>query len=256
SGQFTVSGSHVYKDEVTGFYPLTVWAQDVDAPPETQYLYSQYFNFWNSAIAANVIDAPLAATAPGPISAVEGKSFPLVTSFTDANPYSSPSDYVAHIDWGGGSSGDIGGEFAITGGGGAFQLSTGHAYTEEGTYPVTITIYDSDSRIVTPYTPQVSVTTTVTVNHTPLSARHVTGTRAAPLTTDEGVALTDVPLATFTGVPDPPTQPPGQVITATIDWGDGTPFDTQTFTSGGTVAVSGSHTYAEDGDYRVTVSLY
>ena len=47
------------------------------------------------------------------------------------------------------------------------------------------------------------------------------------------------------------------VVTATIDWGDGTQSSKGdvTATSEDSVQVSGSHTYTEDGTFRITVTV-
>ncbi len=79
----------------------------------------------------------------------------------------------------------------------------------------------------------------------------------------EGQALANVPLATFddlnhfASVSD---------YNATIDWGDGTPLDRNTvvsivgdaflgFTPRTIVQVSGNHTYAEEGTYKIVVTI-
>ena len=44
--------------------------------------------------------------------------------------------------------------------------------------------------------------------------------------------------------------------TATVDWGDGSPVQNATITAGvGAGAIGGTHTYAEDGNYTVTVNV-
>ena len=44
-------------------------------------------------------------------------------------------------------------------------------------------------------------------------------------------------------------------FTATIDWGDGTQSDGVITASGGTLSVSGGHTYSHKGSFTVSVSL-
>jgi hypothetical protein len=46
-----------------------------------------------------------------------------------------------------------------------------------------------------------------------------------------------------------------QVASAVIDWGDGSPADTVTFTIEATNTIAGSHTYAEEGTYPVGVTI-
>ena len=61
-------------------------------------------------------------------------------------------------------------------------------------------------------------------------------------------------LATFT---DPDPNATASEYTATIDWGDGSPMDTGTVSgpAGGPFTVAGSHLYADEGNYPITVSV-
>jgi hypothetical protein len=61
-------------------------------------------------------------------------------------------------------------------------------------------------------------------------------------------------VATFT---DPTPAATSTEYTATIDWGDLTPISTGTVSGpiGGTFTVTGSHIYAEEGTYKVTVTI-
>lgn len=60
------------------------------------------------------------------------------------------------------------------------------------------------------------------------------------------------PVATFT---DPDTSSMATDYTATIDWGDGTSSSGTISGSGGKFTVSGTHTYADEGTYKVTVTI-
>ncbi|HEY8752080.1 MAG TPA: hypothetical protein VIM40_00315 [Arthrobacter sp.] len=72
-------------------------------------------------------------------------------------------------------------------------------------------------------------------------------------TSTEGDAYTGL-TAAFTD-PDP-TATPGE-YSATINWGDGSPATTGTVTgpTGGPFTVNGSHTYSEEGNYTVSVTI-
>jgi hypothetical protein len=60
-------------------------------------------------------------------------------------------------------------------------------------------------------------------------------------------------VATFT---DPNAAATATEYTAAIDWGDSSPTSSGTITGGnGTFTVSGTHTYAEEGPYKVTVTI-
>ncbi len=61
------------------------------------------------------------------------------------------------------------------------------------------------------------------------------------------------PVATFT---DPDTSATAGEYDATIDWGDGSPIDMGMITgSGGNFTVNGTHMYADEGTYSVTVTI-
>jgi hypothetical protein len=71
------------------------------------------------------------------------------------------------------------------------------------------------------------------------------------ITPTEGSAFSGT-VITFT---DPDPSGAAADYTATIDWGDGSSSSGQVTGSGGALAVGGSHTYAEEGSYPVTVTL-
>src|SRR5206468_131884 len=125
-------------------------------------------------------------------------------------------------------------------------VSGSHVYGSPGRYTVTVAVADG-------FGPPVG------------SLFHVDVLDVAPTVAD-GAALTEspgVPLGLTAGFSDPgfAAAAPAQAFAATIDWGDGT-------TSPGTVAVvpggpgvatlgtvSGSHSYASDGGYTVTIAI-
>jgi SdrD B-like domain/PKD domain len=163
-----------------------------------------------------------------------------VATFTDPDPTATGEEYAATIDWGDGTSTSRG---AISGpAGGPFTVTGTHTYTEEGDYPVRVTITDTDN----PYNTG-TATTPATVDDATISAtpvREVLSTN--PVTTTE--------LATFT---DDNPYGPVTDFTATIDWGDGTPTSQGTITgaTGGPFTVTGSHTYGQLGRYTITVTI-
>ena len=92
-----------------------------------------------------------------------------------------------------------------------------------------------------------SSTSSATVADAPLTATSVS------LTGTEGTAISGATVATFTDA-----NPNATVsdFTATIDWGDGTTSaGTIVAQSGGGFAVDGAHTYADEGEYTVGVSI-
>src|SRR5215471_16956684 len=76
-----------------------------------------------------------------------------------------------------------------------------------------------------------------------------TVTAAGLITGTEGVELSNVTVATFTG--------PMDTYTATVDWGDGTTPTPGTVSgpSSGTYTVTGTHTYGENPPKPITVKV-
>lgn len=214
------SGAHTYAEE--GNYNVTTTLTDAGGASA-------------SAVSPmNVGDAALSGSGIA-ASAVENSTFTAnLATFTDSDPNGTLSDYSAVIAWGDGTS--SAGTVSPNGQGG-YVVSGSHVYFEEGTYTVSVTADDAQAAAI--------IGTVVTVSDAPLVA-----SAGAPITASEGSSVTAV-VATFN---DP--APSGTSWTASIDWGDHT-------TSVGTVAtgasggftVTGSHTYAEEGTYTVTVTI-
>src|SRR5262249_53355631 len=140
-------------------------------------------------------------------------------------------DFTATISWGDGqkSAGTVTPDPSVPG---LFEASGGNTYATEGTYPVTVAIFDKGGASAT-------ANSTAVVADAPLSAR------GASISATEGVTFTAI-VARFTDA-----DPRGVAgdFTAAVDWGDGK-------TSAGTIApdplvagsftVTGSHAYAEE----------
>src|SRR5262249_48212195 len=126
--------------------------------------------------------------------------------------------------WGDGTTATTG---TITGGGGTFFVQGTHTYLDEGTYSILITLADD-----APGTAHASATTTATVTEADVLA---------------GTGLTVGPPAGAASASAPP---------APITWGDGPPATPGTITGGsGSFIVAGTHTYADEGAYTITVTL-
>ncbi len=227
-----------------------------------------YLGFTNVAV-NNILDLPLVNTA-ATITAVEGSTFSgIVGSFSASNPAPVPnqvnpieaaSDFTASIAWGDGttSAGTI-----VANGTGGFDVIGTHTYADESTPDIVITVTHNQSKstatsngIVTTLQTNGGSTTTInstaTVQDAPLSSSgvNVLGVEGAPIAVGTLVA-------TFS---DSNTAATVGEFTATIDWGDGT-------TSAGVITVAGgpisgflvrsgtAHTYAEEGNYSVTVTI-
>ncbi len=114
------------------------------------------------------------------------------------------------------------------------SLTPSHVYADNGVYTVTLTVTDKDGGVGTD-------TLTVTVNNVAPIVEAGPNQSGTP---GDTIALAP---ATFTdtGVQD--------THTATTDWGDGT-VESGTVTQGAG-SVAGSHAYAADGNYTVTVTV-
>ena len=169
------------------------------------------------------------------ISATEGAPFSgVVATFTDPDAAATASEYSATITWGDGFSSPG----TITGGGGSFSVTGTHTYAEEGSYPVSVTIVDTD-------------------NAANSATTHSTATVGDALLAAAGMSLTSPQsfngaVATFT---DANAGAPASDFTATIDWGDATSSAGTVSGSGGSYTVSGSHTYAGTGFFIVKVHI-
>jgi PKD repeat protein len=247
----TVSGSHVYADN--GFYTVTVTVTDDDAAST-----SATFD-----VTVNNVTPTLAPLVDQP-SVLEGDFITLGPgTFSDPGFDNSlnvggetEESFTATIDWGDGTIEPAVDITLVETNGSAGTPTTGtidatHAYADNGTYTVTVTVFDddggSDSNIFQVTVANVSPTLTVADNQI----------------VDEGILLSITNIGTFT---DPGFDNPlnsgetEESFTYSINWGDVTPPDTgiPSWTSGSkgvltTGSFDGSHTYADDGLYTVTV---
>ena len=172
-----------------------------------------------------------------------------VATLTDGDSTAS-GDFTATIMWGDGSQ-TAGTVVPVTGQPTHFTINGTHTYADEGNVTQTITVTDSDSGMV-------STTSTATVVDAAL-----TGTGGVTLTGTEGptsllgtgqdTAPVSGTVATFTDAN--PTATTAD-FTATIAWGDGRiSAGTVSGPAGGRFSVAGSHSYAEDGTYTITVTI-
>jgi streptogramin lyase len=216
---FTVTGTHTYSEE--GPYGVAV---TINAPGGRMF-------FANGQ--ANVADASLNAV---PTTAMAAATVPftgVVATFSDDDPMGTASDYVATIIWGDGhtSAGTIVPPSAPNS---FFSVTGSNTYATTGSYSVQVTITDVGGA-------QASTTSTVTV------ASPATGDTIRPV---EG-RLFSGEVATFS---DAQTNGNVGAYSATIYWGDSsTTSGTITFLGGTNFSVAGTHTYAEEGTYPVTV---
>ncbi|HEV2415822.1 MAG TPA: choice-of-anchor Q domain-containing protein, partial [Candidatus Dormibacteraeota bacterium] len=221
-GGYIVAGSHTYLEE--GTFTIQVFPLDVGGA--------------GAPTSATVVvsDAPLSSTAGPGISAAESATVSgVLATFNDSDPGASAADYTATVDWGDGTT--SAGTIAATSGGG-FQVSGSHVY-EEGSYTVKVTVADAGGA------------TTSAMTSASIADAAITGTGKQLLITTEANPFTG-PVATFQD-----SDPQGVLsdYTATIAWGDGTTSAATLVNGPNLVQASGTHTYAEEGNYSVTVTL-
>jgi PKD repeat protein len=227
NGGFDVPGMHTYAEE--GTYNVDVTITDSDGTSDS------------TTSTVTVDDANLIAIAAID-SATEGslQSF-LVATFTDDNRRASQGDFSAIINWGDGSS--TGGAILTTTPGG-FGVFEPHTYAEEGTYDVSVNISDIGGSSAT-------AQSTINVADAPLTAT------SNKLAGAEGTLFTGQ-VASFT---DGNFSSDTTDFSATIDWGDGSATTNGIISfsgfssSGATFTMSGSHTYLEEGTYKVSVAI-
>jgi hypothetical protein len=222
NGQFNVVGTHLYEEEDKGSIEVSV--RDADG---------------TSIVASKplvVVDAPLTLVDPQP-TLTEGVEFTgVLGTFTDATNNPDILDYEASITWsdGGKDLADISPNDH-----GGYDIIGTTTFEEEGLYPYTIRLVDAGGASVV-------LSGQLTVQDAPL-----TGTETTVTAFEEQSIGTVV--ASFN---DENGNPDQTDLSATINWGDGTvaPGTLQPNATGG-FDVWGSHTYAEEGDYLIGVTL-
>jgi predicted pyridoxine 5'-phosphate oxidase superfamily flavin-nucleotide-binding protein len=222
AGGFKVTGTHSYADE--GSYTVSISVQD-DGGSTTTVMST-----------ATVADAPLTAIGKT-FGAKEGIAFTVVVgNFKDANPHPNLTDFTASINWGDGST--TSGSIASNGAGG-FKVTGTHTYTEDGSYTIAVAVSDDGGSTAT-------IMSTAAVADAPLTP--------SPLTfhAKEGVSFTGV-VGNFR---DANANGSASDFTASIDWGDGnTTSGTIAANGAGGFKVTGTHTYAEEGPFAVSITV-
>src|SRR4029077_4913794 len=126
-------------------------------------------------------------------------------------------------------------------GSGPYMVSGSHTYVEEGTHPISVLVTD-DGGSATGWTDTANV-------------------GDAALTAGPAMTITPTEAAAFSGAvgtfKDGNPGAPVSDFTATIDWGDGTPVTPGTVSGpgGGSFTVSGSHTYADEGTFSISIAV-
>jgi hypothetical protein len=222
---FTVAADHTYAEERT--YSIQVTIGHELTPSVTV----------NST--AVISDLAVNPTGGFAFSAVEGalSSSQTLATFTDPGGAEALADYSANIAWGDNST--SAGTITYDTTTGTFTVSGSHTYAEESSYEITVTLSHDTA-------PAAVATDTASVGDAAL-----TGSSGASLSSTENVAGS-LTLATFT---DANSGAPASDFLATIGWGDGTTTPGVVSGSGGSYSVAGTHTYAEDGGYSLTITV-
>jgi hypothetical protein len=225
-GAYHVLGSHVYAEgSPAGGYTLKVTVQEDGGATAS------------ITGTADVAEAPLTASGVA-LAGVPGVALTgvPVADFTHGTGTEPAGDFSAAIDWGDGTTSP--GMVVLSGG--TYRVLGSHTYGGAGHFTVTVTLRED-----APGAAPTTVTAAADIASPPL-----VGSGAA-LTLFEGDAST-VAVAAFTHGAN--VDPPGAFV-ATILWGDGTATAGSVVPTAGGYAVLGSHAYAEEGAYPLTVGI-
>ena len=229
NGSFAVRGTHTYTEE--GKYTVAVQIADADGASLA------------TTATARVADAPLNgsgsdfnATAGTAVTATVG-------AFMDTDPHAHlaggglGNDETGIIMWGDGteSAASITLDLAT----GVFSVSGTHVYAADGTFAVRAVITDFGGSSV-----ELDGTATV-------AAASKLSSNGVGIDGIEGSQIADTVVASFADSDGDPISN----FTASIQWGDGSTSSGALGESGGSFVVRGTHTYTEEGTYKVAVQI-
>ena len=176
------------------------------------------------------LQQPLVVTMSSVSGAVEGAAFSTVVAHFSGGA----GPYTASIAWGDGQTSP--GNISVPN---ANAVSGSHTYSEEGTNALTVTVTDSTGATASGAVSTSVADAALTVTGASVSAVEgagVSGTVASFTDADPNAAVSD--------------------YSATINWGDQTSSaGTITANGSGGFVVSGTHVYAEEGSYIVSVTV-
>jgi RHS repeat-associated protein len=236
-GAGTVTGSHAYDD---GTWTATVTIYDDGGQVAT------------ATSTFIITDAPLTAQATPPAPAEgDGDMWPVAT-FTDGHAGDPADSYSVSVAWSAGTGG--GGQPMLVGSGGSFTVYDYRFFKDDGvgTALVTVTIDDADIGIPGSSGSDASVTVTgqFTVREKALDVWGSGG--SSDPGPHPGGSLSGVEGQQVSGILASVSGSGGDPLTASVNWGDGA-SETVPVIGG---QVRGSHTYAEEGVYRLTVVVW
>ena len=241
----SMDGSHVYASE--GVYDVTVTVMDDDGGVD------------DGTFQVEVINADPTLTVVGDQTADEGTPLSITNIGQISDLVFLPDagdEFTYTINWGDGTAADTGTATVdqpnAPGTATLASFDGTHTYADNGTYTVTITIDDGDGGTDSGTFDVEVANVTPTLNVSP------------DVTIDEGatLTLTDIGIITDPGYDNSSTSTE-ETFTYSINWGDGSAVDTGSATvdqigTDGTPTLAsfdGSHTYADNGVYTVTVTV-
>lgn len=196
-----------------------------------------------------LVPDPAPVPTPLTVGPVEGAPFSgTVASFADPDTTGKASDYTATIEWGDGAT--TAEATIVDDGEGVFHVTGTHTYAEEGTYPVTVTVQDTDTENL-----HATDNSTADVADAALHALAHTDTTT---TGGQAALLWPAPPSSGTLASFTDDDPQGTLsdYSATVEWGDGVTTEGSIAPNGnGGWDVSGEHVYAQLGPHTVTVTV-
>jgi hypothetical protein len=229
-GGFKVQAAHTYAEE--GSFTLAVQVLDEGGAS------------LSASQAVTVADAGLTNLGVSNPSATEGigtATFTVAT-FADKNAAAPLTDFTATVSWGDGSSSTA---RVVRTGTGTFAVLASHTYAEEANATLAVQIRDDGGA-------SVSLSRAIAVADAPLTGLGLQNPHAI-----EGLSTGTVIVATFT---DTNASAPASDFTATISWGDSSSTTVSAGAGvvalgGGVFAVQAAHTYAQAGNYVLSVQV-
>ncbi len=261
AGVFDVVGTHTYATPTLAGIPNTVSVSIVDqwggrtTVTNSMAVTAAALTFTNLALPINPA-----------VPIIEGKAFTSdVSLFTSANPNATAGEYSATITWGDATPVDLG--TVKEDGTGIFHVTGSHTYLAPGVFTINIRILVTGGTIfLDPITATVS---DASIQYTPPNAAVTKDVKGATIMA--GAAFT-VSMGNMTDS-DPNSSPADFIPTdydaktgtlsqgILINWGDPSKADstggtiTPTASPGQSYAITGSHTYADAGNFLVTVTI-
>jgi len=179
------------------------------------------------------------------VSAIEGSSLTAISptntdvaTFSDGTLTDTAANFTATIDWGDG----ITTTGTVVGSNGHFTVQADHVYGDDNFYSPIATI--------TRNTDNAQLTLFGGVNVSDVD--NLSGHNQPTIVASANQALTNVVVATFT---DSYTGNSASDFTTNIDWGDGTTTVGTLTGAAGSFTVTGSHTYATNGNFTITTFM-